>query len=105
MSEKPHHVVVVFKSLSSLKTTTTATMVMIHGHGPIFLTFLSVRGERRGASVLTFLSVKKPDSWDRKLPRRVLLLTRMSVRTIGSTETPWRRTKFTDIFVGEIEGL
>jgi hypothetical protein len=31
---------------------------MIHGHGPILLTFLSVKGERRGASALTFLSVK-----------------------------------------------
>ncbi len=104
MSVKPHHVVVVFKSLSSLKTTKTATMVMIHGHGPISLTFLSVKGERRCASVLTFLS-EKTDSLSQEASQRVLLLTRMSVKAMGLIETPWRRAGFTDIFVSETKEL
>jgi hypothetical protein len=79
-------------------------MVMIHGHGPILLTFLSVKGERRSAGVLTFLSVK-PDSLDGNLPRRLLLLTFLSVKAVGFTETTWRRAGFADIFVSETEEL
>ncbi len=77
---------------------------MIHGHGLILLTFLSVKGERRCASVLTFPSVKT-DSLSQEASQRVLLLTRMSVKAMGLTETPWRRAGFTDIFVSETEKL
>jgi len=77
---------------------------MIHGHGPILLTFLSVKGERRGASALTFLSVKT-GKFGREAPAPADFTDKNVSKTSWLDEAPWRRAGFTDIFVSETEEL